>query len=76
MPYVWTVIQFDANGTLRRFSPDGTTTSNMSVFPTVYVYSRGASFSNPAVQQIATFAQWGLELFVPLDASYFYLGVQ
>jgi hypothetical protein len=72
MPYVWSVIQFDVNGNLQPFNNGSgavTTTTNLALFPTIFIY-RNSFLQSPS------FSQGSLDVFTPLDNTYTYTGKQ
>jgi hypothetical protein len=62
-PYVWSVIQFDANGQTQPLQ-SGNTSSNIQIFNTFQVYT--GTFGLPSIPQAP------LETFIALDATSFY----
>jgi len=60
-PYIWSSIQFDANGDIQPFSQG----SSLQIYPTYSVYRNGAL--------VNTFTQANLEQFVPLDWTSVYV---
>jgi len=62
-PYIWSVVQFDANGKTRTLHP-GTVNDNASAFPTFWMYS-GTSL-------LFTLPQGSVEPFSNFDSNYRY----
>ncbi len=71
-PWIWSVIQFDANGYTQAFSQNSTnsTTQNLGSFPAYWIYTNG--YLDPSYQ----INQSGLMTFISLNSSFQYGGPQ
>jgi hypothetical protein len=53
-PWIWSVVQFDANGKTRAWT-QGTTSDNLGIFPTYQVYTNGFALTSIPQSDLMTF---------------------
>ena len=63
-PWIWSVVQFDANGKTRAWTQGGTS-DNLSIFPAYQIYTNGFTITNP------TLPNFGLYTIMQLDPGPF-----